>query len=245
MVFVCIKYRDDINKYIALCLSHAEYFQPPPPHIPQVFSPPWTVSQPRLTFHQLEEQPIGTALTTLTASDADSAIEAFALAPNAYFAIDNRTGTIRSTARLDYEQVKEVALVATVTDTGVPQLTATARILVDVINANDNWPVFEEPVAYNWTVLENAPGGTVVGTVRAVDADDGLFGELQYALQGEEARNFHVDADTGVVTVANAEWLDRERRGGVQLTAVAQDKAPITTRKMAAVPVSGTRILDM
>lgn len=185
----------------------------------------------------LEEQPIGSVLTQLAASDADSAIDAYALQANDYFAIDNQTGVIRTTARLDYEQVQEVQLVATVTDTGVPQLTATARILVDVINANDNWPVFEQS-AYNMSVMENAVRGTVVGRVRATDADAGLFGELQYGLQGDEARNFHVDADTGVVTVVNETFLDREVRGEVQLTAVAADKAPITTKKQAAVPVS-------
>lgn len=182
-------------------------------------------------------------LTTLTAHDADSAIEAFHLQPNDYFAIDNATGVIRTTARIDYERVKEIALVASVTDTGVPQLTATARVLVDVINANDNRPEFEAD-AYNVTVLENAAAGTIVGRVAARDADDGLFGEVVYSLVGDDAKHFHMNAETGVLTVANGTFLDRERRAEVQLTAVAADKAPITTRKMASVPVSGGGGLD-
>lgn len=203
----------------------------------QIFSPPWTVLQPRLSYHILEEQPIGTILTTLTAHDADSAIDAFHLEPNAYFDINNATGTIRTIARIDYEQTKEIALTATVTDTGVPQLTATARILVDVINTNDNRPHFNAS-AYNFTVPENSVRGTIVGRIRAADADDGIFGEIVYSLVGDEARAFHVDADTGLVTVADGGFLDREQRSDVSVTAVASDKAPITTRKSTTAPVS-------
>lgn len=75
-------------------------------------------------------------------------------------------------SRIDYETIKEIILNASVTDTGIPQLTSTAEIIVDVINTNDNDPVFNLS-EYNMNVLENSPKGTVVGKVQAIDNDDG------------------------------------------------------------------------
>lgn len=83
------------------------------------------------------------------------------------------TGLIRTTRRIDFETVREIALSATVTDTGIPQLNATALLLIDVINANDNEPKFKER-DYRMEVLENAPKGSVVGRVEATDADAGM-----------------------------------------------------------------------
>lgn len=203
----------------------------------QSFAAPWTPSNPRLHFLILEEQPIGTVLTTLTALDADAPIESFRLSANPYFEINNVTGTIRTSARIDYEAIKEIAVTATVVDTGVPQLTATAQLLIDVISANDNGPAFEQS-AYEFAVPENSVAGTVIGRVGATDADDGVFGEIVYSLVGDEARHLRIDADTGVLTVFNVTHFDRERSAEVSVTAVATDKAPITTRKVAIVPVS-------
>lgn len=50
---------------------------------------------PKLNFQLLEEQPIGTKLTTLQATDADSNIEAYRLSSNDYFDINNLTGLYR------------------------------------------------------------------------------------------------------------------------------------------------------
>lgn len=66
----------------------------------------------------------------------------------------------------------------------------------------------------------------------------GIFGEIVYSLVGDGARHFNVDPDTGVITVLNATFLDRERQAEITFSAVASDKAPITTRKSTTVPVS-------
>lgn len=63
-------------------------------------------------------------------------------------------------------------MTAKVTDSGIPQLTSTAEIIVDVINTNDNYPIFDS-TEYQMTVYENSPKGTVVGKVFAKDEDDG------------------------------------------------------------------------
>lgn len=56
------------------------------------FTPPWTPSSPKLHFQVLEEQQIGTILTKLQATDADSNIDEYKLEPNDYFQVNPTTG---------------------------------------------------------------------------------------------------------------------------------------------------------
>lgn len=121
----------------------------------------------------MEEQQIGTILTKLQATDADSNIDQYKLETNDYFQVNPTNGLIQSIKRIDYEKIKEIHLIATVTDTGIPQLTSTANIVVDVINTNDNDPVFYLN-EYVFKVLENSPKGTVIGKIDADDDDDGM-----------------------------------------------------------------------
>lgn len=67
----------------------------------------------------------------------------------------------------------------TVTDTGVPQLTSTAQVFVNVININDNPPHFNES-EYQLNVNENAMRGTSIGFVHAQDADEGNYEWFYY-----------------------------------------------------------------
>lgn len=83
------------------------------------------------------------------------------------------TGVITTKSRIDYESIKQIQLRALVTDTGIPQLTSTAEITVDVINTNDNDPVFNS-TEYKLRVMENSAKGTIVGKVDAADMDDGM-----------------------------------------------------------------------
>lgn len=162
-------------------------------------------------------------------------------------------GLIQSIKRIDYEKIKEINFIATVTDTGIPQLTSTANIHVDVINTNDNDPVFYMS-EYVFKVLENSPKGTVIGKIDAKDDDDGkavmclkfslfitlvagLFGEITYSLVGDQSKNFQIEQDSGIIIVLNSTVLDRETYSEISLTGIASDKGPITTRKSNAVPV--------
>ncbi|XP_043864280.1 cadherin-87A [Drosophila mojavensis] len=211
--------------------------------IPPRFNAPWSPEQPVIKLQMVEEQPVGTVLTTLQASDEDSSIGEFNITANDYFAINHTTGTIYTTARLDYEAVKEVKLTATVSDTGVPPLTATADIVIDIINLNDNEPHFTQ-AEYYFNITENSPRGTVAGKVEAHDSDVGAFGELTYTLIGENNKYFSVDAYTGNVMVANASILDREQLKELTLSVVAQDKAPATVQKSATATIH-INILDV
>lgn len=210
---------------------------------PPLFVPPWTPADPRYRFQVLEEQPIGTILTTMQATDADSTVAEYRMTDNSHFEINNTTGLIRTKARIDYEQTPTIQFNVTVVDTGIPQLTSTAEVTVDIINTNDNDPAFDEP-EYEMSVVENAPTGTVVGTVSARDADSGPYGQITYSLVGDHsAASFAIDPDTGVITVRDGTTLDRERTTEIGLTAIATDRAPDGTSRSTTAPVT-IKLLD-
>lgn len=84
------------------------------------------------------------------------------------------SGQILISSVIDYEKVKQITFNVSVTDTGEPQLTAIAQIVVQVININDNIAIFNQ-TEYEFSVVENAIRGTSIGSVYAKDADDGKF----------------------------------------------------------------------
>lgn len=51
-------------------------------------------------------------------------------------------------------------------------MTSTAEIIVEIVNMNDNEPVFSLP-EYRFTVAENSPKGNFIGKINAKDDDDG------------------------------------------------------------------------
>lgn len=57
-------------------------------------------------------------------------------------------------------------------DAGKPMLSSTVTVYVNVIDENDNAPVFETN-GYNVDVYENATVNTIVATATATDRDSG------------------------------------------------------------------------
>ncbi|XP_047016908.1 protocadherin beta-16 isoform X23 [Ictalurus punctatus] len=104
---------------------------------------------------------------------------------------------------LDREQQKDIDLILTAVDGGIPQRSGTAVIHITVLDANDNVPVFSQPV-YKVFLTENAPIGTEVVTVSAVDADEGANGAVTYEfsrIAHNALQLFTIDKLTGQIKV--------------------------------------------
>ena len=57
--------------------------------------------------------------------------------------IDRETGEVLLVTRLDYETQKTYQLSVTASDRAIPQLTARVQLLIQVLDYNDNAPVFQ------------------------------------------------------------------------------------------------------
>jgi VCBS repeat-containing protein len=106
----------------------------------------------------------------------------------------------------------------TYTITDLAGLTSSATVTMTIIGANDA-PV--NLALAGGAVNENAPGGTVVGTVSASDPDSG--DTIRYSLTGNGGGRFVIDAITGVISVAAGALIDFETTPSIAVTARATD----------------------
>lgn len=74
------------------------------------------------------------------------------------------------------------------------------QVIVTIQDVNDNNPVFTQKNYYA-SVGENAQLNppTAVLQVNAVDADDGIFGEVKYAFVGNDNSLFQLDPNSGIL----------------------------------------------
>ncbi|KAG8178249.1 hypothetical protein JTE90_000350 [Oedothorax gibbosus] len=204
---------------------------------PPSFPRPWTPENPEIHINAMEEQPKGSVVSTLVATDPDSNIAEYRIEPeNEYFHIDNTSGVISVKSRVDYETIQEIKFKVVAYDTGIPQMSASALITAKVLNINDNDPMFDQP-SYHATVPENSPQGTSVLSVRATDSDAGDFGNIRYSLLGERSLDFTID-QKGIIRVAAAANLDRESTTSITLQVVATDQGQdVNNRRAISVPL--------
>ncbi|XP_066184993.1 protocadherin gamma-A2-like isoform X4 [Sylvia atricapilla] len=148
--------------------------------------------------------------------------EHFSLAVQAGPGGDQRPELVLAKA-LDREEAAFHELVLRASDGGDPARTGTARIRVTVLDANDNAPVFSQ-AEYTVRVAEDVPVGSVLVTVTATDADEGLNGQVKYSLKkvSDMASDiFHLDSETGAITLLRS--LDYEEGYSYELEVQGRD----------------------
>ncbi|XP_051774607.1 protocadherin beta-16-like isoform X29 [Ctenopharyngodon idella] len=129
---------------------------------------------------------------------------------------------------LDREKQHDVILVLTAVDGGDPQLSGSIEIHITVLDANDNAPVFSQSV-YKATVTENAPKDTIVSTVSATDADEGVNRKIEYSItnmQDNVRQIFDINEDNGQVTVVGK--IDFEKARNYEIRVQASDHGGLT-----------------
>lgn len=80
--------------------------------------------------------------------------------------------------RLDRESRDAYALTLLAVDGGSPARTASLRMIINVVDVNDNAPSFTVTSHYETTVPENHPIGSSILQVHAEDLDLGMNGQV-------------------------------------------------------------------
>ncbi|KAM6923451.1 uncharacterized protein FYW49_005892 [Xenentodon cancila] len=159
----------------------------------------------------------------------ENAVQGYSLQQNEYFKLNINTkgsgrkyGELVLDKELDREEKDEIVLMLTAFDSGSPRRSGSVVVHVTVLDANDNTPVFSQAV-YKASLPENAAIDTLVVTVNATDADEGVNGEVTYGLDHVSGENqvFTLDAKTGEVKVA--EKIDFEKEPSYEIQISAKD----------------------
>ena len=125
---------------------------------------------------------------TYTIAESDPGLEE-------YVGIMPSSGIIFLKKQLDREEVGSLSMTVQVRDQGVPQMSDTARVKLNIVDVNDNKPVFGA-AAYSFSVVENIAADSVIGVVSARDGDTGRNGEISYSIKSDSG-NFRIDNPSG------------------------------------------------
>ncbi|KAM4732168.1 protocadherin gamma-A11-like isoform 36-T36 [Anableps anableps] len=183
----------------------------------------------KYVYLEIQESAVrGARFVIEEAHDADvgqNSVQQYSLEKNEHFILAATGNTVELVLdkELDREKQKEINLLLTALDGGSPQRSGTVVIHVTVLDANDNSPVFSQAV-YKASLPENSPVGTVVVTVSATDADEGVNGEVTYEfghVTNEVTKIFNIDGKGGELRLTAA--VDYEVTTSYEIRIKAKD----------------------
>ncbi|KAM7389750.1 hypothetical protein PAMP_023708 [Pampus punctatissimus] len=174
----------------------------------------------------------GVKFLVQSAYDADAGangVITYKLSPNDHFSLlvtqgDNASAELVLQKVLDREEQPVIKMTLTAVDGGTPPKSGTSEIIINVLDTNDNIPVFTTSV-YETSIAENIPFGASVITVTASDADEGPNGEISYSLSKDQdhvLNLFKIDEHTGLLTVKRL--IDFEEHTAFEIGVTASDK---------------------
>ncbi|KAM7042579.1 protocadherin alpha-2-like isoform 1-T1 [Acridotheres tristis] len=189
----------------------------------------------------------GRIVARVNATDADegsnkefsySILSSIPIGNKEIFTIDSRTGEIRLTGTLDFEDVRLHELQIEATDKGTPPLSGHCSVELEVLDVNDNAPEVWV-TSLSVPVSEDASVGTVVALLSVSDRDSGANGRVRCWVW--PASPFGLEATfAGSYSLVLREALDRERVSEYEVEVRAEDGgAPaLRARRGLRVPVS-------
>ncbi|XP_030352457.1 cadherin-10 isoform X3 [Strigops habroptila] len=167
---------------------------------------------------------VGTSVVQVTATDADdpsygnSARVIYSiLQGQPYFSVEPETGIIRTALpNMNRENREQYQVVIQAKDMGgqMGGLSGTTTVNITLTDVNDNPPRFPQSTIH-LRIPESSPVGTVIGSVKATDADTGKNAEVEYRIiDGDGTDMFDIvtqkDTQEGIITVRKP--LDYETR---------------------------------
>uniref|UniRef100_A0A8C3WG02 Protocadherin alpha 1 n=1 Tax=Catagonus wagneri TaxID=51154 RepID=A0A8C3WG02_9CETA len=184
------------------------------------------------------------------AADADIGINAFityTLSPSDYFALDvqandelSKSLSLELRKFLDREETPEFRLLLTATDGGKPELEGTVQLLITVLDVNDNAPLFAQAV-YRVHLLETTANGTLVTTLNASDADEGVNGEIIFSFVSDVPLNikktFKIDSSSGEIRLIGRLDYEETKSYEIQVKAVDKGSPPMSNHCKVLVKV--------
>ena len=141
------------------------------------------------------------------------------------FSVTSSTGEVRTLIHLDYESKQNYSFTVEahlrIPNENPPvSLNNTTTVNVDIIDENDNTPVFVDfPTTLSFP--ENRPSPELVHTIVATDADSGSNSLLRYEILNIPSTKFILNSSNGQLFVAAS--LDREKQEEYMLIVQVSD----------------------
>ncbi len=196
-------------------------------------------TQPEITIQVSESALPGATFVLPSAEDPDSAefgIQEYSFQGSRTEAFDlqvleNLDGSkdlrLVLIQRLNRERQSSYSLQVVARDGGIPPTSGTLDLQIEVVDANDNSPVFDSYI-YNVSVPENQELYTAIAQVHANDPDSGRNGQVVYSFSSRtvvaHGGTFGINNQTGEIYLKQP--LDYEEEDMYQLLVTANDLGP-------------------
>ncbi|CAI9582091.1 unnamed protein product [Staurois parvus] len=206
-----------------------------------------------VTVDLMEDAPVGFLLLDLNAADPDEGANGeivYGFSPQVspevrqLFKIDPKSGRLTLEGQVDFETKQTYEFDVQAQDLGPNPLTATCKVIVHVIDVNDNAPAItitpltsiSAGVAY---ITEAAAKDSFVALISTTDRDSGANGQVHCTLYGHEHFKLQQAYEDSFMIVTTSP-LDREKIAEYNLTVVAEDlgSPPFKTVKQYTIRVS-------
>ncbi|CAI2349826.1 unnamed protein product [Caenorhabditis sp. 36 PRJEB53466] len=177
-------------------------------------------------FAVMEDADVGNVIGRVQQMETDIDEVRFTLSeasPDLPFSVERSTGKIVVKSGLDRERRKQWKMSIRADAAG--GVHAITTVTIDVIDVNDNAPMFHGDYE-KLTISENAVIGTSVTIFSATDKDESPSGKISFSLVKNDP-HFLMDENSGWLTVASQ--LDRETESQFELVARATDEGGFNT----------------
>ncbi|NXF89424.1 PCDGH protein, partial [Eubucco bourcierii] len=178
----------------------------------------------------LENLPEGSLAFQVKATDSDEGTNAeitysfsdIANGARQLFSLDSRTGEVKVTGPLDYEEGKHYE--ATIEGRDGGGLSAQAKVHIDILDVNDNAPTISLLPILN-SIPEDSVPSTVVAVINVRDRDSGDNGAVSCNIDGDSPFKLESSSENTykLITAMLAKALDREEAAFHELVLRARD----------------------
>ncbi|XP_041846856.1 protocadherin alpha-3-like [Melanotaenia boesemani] len=194
-----------------------------------------------------ENLPVGSTVIILNATDEDEGFNSeieYSLRMKGQdhvldlFQIDPNTGAILVKGNIDYEENPAFEIHAQASDRGQPPMSARCKVLVEVVDLNDNAPEISVTSLLS-TVKEDAQVGTAIALVSVLDKDGGKNGAVKAVIPTQIPLKLETNYKNYYSLVVNGH-LDRETMAEYNITIIATDEGtpPLTSTSVVNIQLS-------
>ncbi|XP_045080324.1 protocadherin gamma-C5-like isoform X21 [Coregonus clupeaformis] len=179
-----------------------------------------------------EDAPVGTMVALISAKDLDSGENgkvSLRMSSDYPFKLNPSFSdhyALVTDSTLDREKFPEYRIELEASDSGSPALTSNKIITVDILDVNDNPPIFSQP-SYTVYVRENNAAGSIMCSVSASDPDIGENAKMSYSILDSKVQDvsvssyIYINSDNG--SIYSMHSFDYEKLKVFQIQVQAKD----------------------
>ncbi|XP_039518988.1 protocadherin gamma-A11-like isoform X4 [Pimephales promelas] len=192
----------------------------------------------------LENSPKGTYIVSVTATDKDKGTNSeltYSFSQTSgkaleLFNIDSVSGGITVNGDLDFEKSKHFQLHVEATDKG--GLTDSCKVIIELIDVNDNAPIISV-ISFSNPIPEDAAPDTVIAMLNVKDLDSGRNGQVKCLIGPNLPFKIRSSAPN-FYSVTTDQLLDREKISeyNITITAIDEGSPSFSTNKTLTLKIS-------